>query len=117
MGLPATEWLPTAGRHQEGDLISNNGDVLTKAAIQGAGIAIQPTFISGEAIAKGSLKVILPECEPAPLGLYAVYAHRKLLASKVRCFIDFLDGYFGDPPYWDNSNLANSACLAVVTFT
>jgi DNA-binding transcriptional LysR family regulator len=102
MGLPATEWLPTAGRHQEGDLISNNGDVLTKAAIQGAGIAIQPTFISGAAIAKGSLKVILPECEPAPLGLYAVYAHRKLLASKVRCFIDFLDGYFGDPPYWDD---------------
>lgn len=102
MGLPATEWLPTAGRHPEGDLISNNGDVLIKAAIQGAGIAIQPTFISGEAIAKGSLKVILPECEPAPLGLYAVYAHRKLLASKVRCFIDFLDGYFGDPPYWDD---------------
>jgi hypothetical protein len=28
-------------------------------------------------------------------------AHRQLLASKVRSFIDFIDGYFGDPPYWD----------------
>lgn len=23
------------------------------------------------------------------------------LASKVRHFVDFLEGYFGDPPYWD----------------
>jgi len=30
-----------------------------------------------------------------------VYAHRQLLASKVRSFVDFIDGYFGDPPYWD----------------
>lgn len=83
------------------DLISNNGDVLVAAAIAGAGIALQPTFISGAAIRNGQLQVILPEYEPEPMSLYAVYAHRQLLASKVRCFLDFIDGYFGDPPYWD----------------
>lgn len=100
-GLSLVEGLRSEGRERHGDLVSNNGDVLLKAAVAGAGIAIQPTFISGEALAEGSLQVILSEYEPEPMGLYAVYAHRKLLASKVRCFIDFMEGYFGDPPYWD----------------
>lgn len=77
------------------------GDVLVEAAIAGAGVTLQPSFISGSAIRNGQLHVILPDHEPDPMGLYAVYAHRQLLASKVRCFVDFMDGYFGDPPYWD----------------
>ena len=89
------------GGRQAGDMISNNGDVLTEAAIQGAGIAIQPTFIAGPALADGRLQMILPEHEPTPMALYAVYAHRQLLASKVRTFIDFMDGYYGDVPWWD----------------
>jgi DNA-binding transcriptional LysR family regulator len=95
------KWLPGRGQPLSGDLVSNNGDVLVEAAIAGAGIALQPTFISGAAIKAGKLRVILPEHEPEPMSLYAVYAHRQLLASKVRCFVDFLEGYFGDPPYWD----------------
>ncbi len=82
-------------------MISNNGDVLVQSAIEGAGITLQPTFICAEAIKSGKLTMILSEFTPEPLGLYAVYPHRKLLASKVRTFIDFLDGYFGTPPYWD----------------
>lgn len=93
-------WLKTNPR-QPGSLICNNGDVLMAAALQGAGIMLQPTFIIGEAIKAGQLQVILQDHEPEPLGLYAVYAHRQLLASKVRSFIDFADGYFGNPPYWD----------------
>lgn len=80
---------------------SNNGDLLVRCAIEGRGIAVQPTFIAGEAISQGKLEVILTEFEPAPLGLYAIYAHRTLLANKVRCFIEFMASYFGDPPYWD----------------
>ncbi|MFP2769138.1 LysR family transcriptional regulator [Oceanisphaera sp. KMM 10153] len=88
-------------RERHGDIVCNNGEVLAQAAIAGAGIVLQPTFIVGEAIAAGKLAVIMPEHEPAPMGLYAVYAHRKLLPSKVRCFIDFIGGYFGESPYWD----------------
>lgn len=87
---------------QTSHLTSNNGQLLAQYAIDGLGMMLQPTFIAGEAIAKGKLKVVLPEHEPAPLGLFAVYGHRKFLPSKIRCFIDFLDGYFGDTPYWDN---------------
>jgi len=90
-----------SARDSSRDMISNNGDVLVAAAIAGAGIALQPTFISGAAIKEGALQIILPDYEPEPMSLYAVYAHRQLLASKVRSFIDFIDGYFGEPTYWD----------------
>lgn len=82
-------------------IIANNGEVLAKAAIAGAGIVVQPTFIVGPAIAQEKLSIILSDYEPEPLGLYALYAHRRYLSSKVRSFIDFLSSYFGTPPYWD----------------
>ena len=81
---------------------SNNGDVLVAAACEGAGIALQPTFIACEAIRSGDLQTLLTAYEPEPIALYAMFAHRQLLASKVRAFLDFIDGYFGDPPYWDD---------------
>ncbi|WP_417564997.1 LysR family transcriptional regulator [Marinobacter sp.] len=100
-GHSLQKWLQVNSRESTRGMISNNGDVLVEAAVAGIGIALQPTFIAGAAIREGKLKVVLPEHEPEPMGLYAVYAHRQLLASKVRSFIDFIDGYFGDPPYWD----------------
>ncbi|MFV8782001.1 LysR family transcriptional regulator [Microbulbifer sp. SA54] len=80
---------------------SNNGEILMQAAIAGEGYVLQPTFIVGDAIKSGRLQVILPEFAPEPLALYAVYPHRKLLATKLRVFIDFISTCFGDPPYWD----------------
>ncbi|TNC79358.1 MAG: LysR family transcriptional regulator [Oleiphilus sp.] len=79
----------------------NNGDILVEAAIAGEGYALQPTFLVGEAIKEGRLNVILPEFEPEPMGLYAIYPHRNLIATKLRSFIDFISGYYGDTPDWD----------------
>lgn len=78
-----------------------NGDLLVNAAIAGAGLALQPTFIASEAIRKGELVMVLPDDEAKTLGLYALYVHRKLLPHKIRCFIDFIDWYYGSPPCWD----------------
>lgn len=100
-GHSLQKWLQDNSRESTRGMVSNNGDVLVEAAIEGTGIALQPTFIAGASIREGKLKVVLPEHEPEPMALYAVYAHRQLLASKVRSFIDFIDGFFGDPPYWD----------------
>ncbi|MGP5211660.1 LysR family transcriptional regulator [Psychrobacter alimentarius] len=93
--------LSIESSQRDGGLSSNNGDLLVNAAIAGAGLALQPTFIASEAIVDGKLVIVLPEYEPETLGLYAVYAHRKLLPHKIRCFIDFIEGYYGSPPYWD----------------
>lgn len=101
------QWLNTKNSERGVEFHSNNGDVLVDAAIAGAGLALQPTFIASEAISSGKLIMVLPEFEPDPLGLYAVYAHRKLLPNKVRCFIDFIEGYYGTPPYWDEQIINN----------
>lgn len=101
------QWLRAKNTERGSELHCNNGDVLVDAAIAGAGLALQPTFIASEAISTGKLIKVLPEFEPDPLNLYVVYAHRKLLANKVRCFIDFIEGYYGVPPYWDKSMINN----------
>ena len=93
-------WLRT--QNTSSALRSNNGDVLVEAAIAGAGIVLQPTFIASKALQSGALVQVLPDFELDPIGLYAMYANRKLLPNKVRCFIDFMEGYYGSPPYWDN---------------
>ena len=90
-------------RHQDkaSQLSANNGEVLVEAAVAGEGYALQPTFIAGAALKRGQLKTFLQDYEIEPLALYAVYPHRKLIATKLRAFIDFSGNYFGDPPYWD----------------
>ena len=87
---------------ESGSIFSANiGDVLVDAAIAGDGYALQPTFMVADAIKNGKLKVFLKDYQPQPLGLYVVYPHRKLLASKLRKFIDFINNYYGAPPIWD----------------
>ena len=81
---------------------SNNGDALRDAAVKGIGIASLPTFIVGEDISAGRLKVILPDNRPADLTIHALYAPNRYLAAKTRVFIDFLVERFGKNPSWDN---------------
>ncbi|MDJ0708996.1 MAG: LysR family transcriptional regulator [Woeseiaceae bacterium] len=84
-----------------GKFVANNGDAIRLAALAGRGLALQPTFIVGDDIREGRLQLVLEEFEVEPMGLYAIYAHRKYLSGKVRTFVDFLSDYFGSPPYWE----------------
>ncbi|WP_430462632.1 LysR family transcriptional regulator [Thalassolituus sp. LLYu03] len=81
---------------------ANNGNILTQVAIEGGGIVMQPSFIAGPALRDGRLRAILQHEAPPPIALYAVYAHRQLLSGKVRSFLDFMAGYYGETPYWDD---------------
>lgn len=83
-------------------LSSNNGDVLRDAAVQGIGIANLPTFIVGQDIAAGRLKLVLPDNRPSDLTIHALYAPNRYLAAKTRVFIDFLVDRFGKSPSWDD---------------
>jgi DNA-binding transcriptional LysR family regulator len=82
-------------------LSCNNGDVLRDAAVQGIGIANLPTFIVGDDIAAGRLKMVLPDNRPVDLTIHALYAPNRYLAAKTRVFIDFLVDRFGKAPPWD----------------
>jgi DNA-binding transcriptional LysR family regulator len=81
---------------------TNNGDTCRLAALAHQGIILQPTFIIGEDLERGSLVELMPQYRSIELGIHAVYPTRKFLPLKVRRLIDFLAAAFRDPP-WSNA--------------
>ncbi|MEY4762992.1 MAG: hypothetical protein RLZZ200_2848 [Pseudomonadota bacterium] len=69
---------------------SNNGDTCNAAALQGAGIQLQPTFLVEQQLARGQLVEILPLYRSIELGIYAVYPSRKFVLPKVRALVEHL---------------------------
>jgi DNA-binding transcriptional LysR family regulator len=84
-----------------GPMRSNNGEALTRAAVQGMGVVLQPTFILAPALARGELDLLLANWTISPLGIYAVWPQGRHLSAKVRTFVDFLVERFRDTPCWD----------------
>ena len=73
-----------------GNLISNSGDTLRAAGLQGVGIFLAPGFLVADDLESGRLVRLLPEYRPVELAMNAVYPHRHHLSAKVRSFIDLL---------------------------
>lgn len=67
----------------------NSPQAVREIAMAGAGVAMTPDFIVENSIKAGELVPILAEYTTLEFGLYAIYPHRKYVAKKVRCFIDF----------------------------
>ncbi|MGI4953979.1 MAG: LysR family transcriptional regulator [Janthinobacterium lividum] len=86
-----------------GNLVANNGDALLEAAIAGAGIVLQPTFIAAPALRNGSLVPVLPGWHLPPLAIHAIYPSSRHLAPKVRRLVDDLATRFGGTPPWDQN--------------
>jgi DNA-binding transcriptional LysR family regulator len=73
-----------------GNLITNSGETLRLAALQGIGISLTAGFLIGDDLETGRLIRLLPEYRPVEMSLNAVYPHRHHLSAKVRSFIDLL---------------------------
>lgn len=84
-----------------GPLRFSSGEVCLAAAEAGLGIANTPSFIAGPRIRAGHVRVILPESEDEPHGLYALYPPGRHLALKVRVLVDFLANCYRGEPVWD----------------
>lgn len=84
-----------------GNLRSDVGDALRLAALAGLGLVLQPSYMLGKEIKAGRLRVVLPDFEPTPASIYAVYLHRRHLSAKVRTFVEFLQQRFQPRPYWE----------------
>ena len=80
---------------------ASNGDFLARMALEGQGIAMQPSFIVGDAIAEGRLVSLLDRYAWPVTPAYAVYPPTRHLSFRVRAFIDFLADYFSGTPTWD----------------
>jgi DNA-binding transcriptional LysR family regulator len=73
-----------------GNLISNSGETLRIATLQGVGILLAPGFLIADDLESGRLVRLLPDYRPVELAMNAVYPHRHHLSAKVRSFIDLL---------------------------
>jgi DNA-binding transcriptional LysR family regulator len=73
-----------------GNLISNSGDTLRMAALQGVGVCLAPGFLIHADLEDGRLVRLLPEYRTVEFAMNAVYPHRHHLSAKVRTFIDML---------------------------
>jgi DNA-binding transcriptional LysR family regulator len=86
----------------KGPLSSNETFVLRQAALEGAGIAMLPTYFVGDDLARGTLVPVLPDHEPEPLGIHAVFLSRQYQPRPLQLMIDFLAERFGgDVAPWD----------------
>ena len=78
---------------------ANNGDTCRAAALDGQGIILQPDFLVGEDLRRGTLVELLPDYAALTVGIQAVYPSRKFLPIKTRRMVDFLVDAFATPPW------------------
>ena len=76
---------------------TNSGDTCRTVALQDQGIVLQPDFIVGADLARGTLVELMPAYRSNELGVHVVYATRKHLPMKTRRLIDHLVEAFATP--------------------
>lgn len=85
-----------------GRLNTNSSEVVREAVLAGMGIALRSTWDVGPELKNGSLAIVLPQYRvETRVGIYAIFPSRQFLPVKVRLFIDYLAGIYGQKPYWD----------------
>ena len=86
----------------KGRLRTDNGEAVRDACINGLGITINSKWSAYQQIKSGELVQILKDFPlTSNTAIWAVYPTSRLLAPKVRAFIDYFSEYFGDTPYWE----------------
>ncbi|WP_460805007.1 LysR family transcriptional regulator [Microbulbifer agarilyticus] len=104
-GLDTWEFADGAGSVRiktSGALRADNGEVVRDACVAGLGIAQSSVWCVYEQLAAGELVELLNDYPSlSDTSIWAVYPSSRLLALKVKAFVDFLAGFYGEPPYWE----------------
>lgn len=86
----------------KGRFRTNNGDAVRSACVDGFGLAMNATWSVYQHLQREELVHILQDFPlVSDAAIWAVYPTSRLLAPKVRAFIDYFTDYYGNPPYWD----------------
>ncbi len=80
---------------------TNNGDTCRAAALDHQGIILQPDFLVGDDLRRGTLVELLPSFAAPTIGIHAVYPSRKFLPIRTRRMVDFLVEAFATPSWRD----------------
>lgn len=73
-------------------MVCNNGLTLVEMTKSGLGIINTPRFFIEEELQSGELVELFPDYQQQDMNLYLVYPHRRHLTSKVKAFIEFIQG-------------------------
>lgn len=105
MGLDQWTFATSEGERTvkaKGSLRTDNGEAMRDASVAGLGISIGSKWSVYQHLHRGELVQVL---EDYPLvsdtAIWAVYPSSRLLAPKVRVFIDYFAECFREPLYWD----------------
>jgi DNA-binding transcriptional LysR family regulator len=79
-----------------GNLVTNSGETLRRAALQDVGISLAAGFLVHDDLEAGRLVRLLPEYRPLEFAVNAIYPHRHHVSAKVRIFIDLLARHSAD---------------------
>ena len=83
----------------------DNGEAIRDLCVAGAGITICSTWCAYQELQEGKLVQILKDYPlVSNTAIWVVYPSSRLLAPKVRSFIDYFTGYFGASPYWETNS-------------
>ncbi|WP_200916786.1 LysR family transcriptional regulator [Jeongeupia sp. HS-3] len=86
------------------NLSANESNVLLSAAIEGAGITMQPAYAVAPMLASGQLLPVLPDYRPQDLGIYGVFTSRRQMPPALRTLLDFLVEWFAADPQWQEGS-------------
>jgi DNA-binding transcriptional LysR family regulator len=85
-----------------GKIKTDNGDAVRELCVMGHGISVNSTWSVYKQIESGELVEILKDSPYiSDTAIWVLYPSSRLVAPKVRAFIDYFSDYFGHPPYWD----------------
>ena len=78
-----------------GALTTNDGEIAVRWALDGHGIVMRAEWDIERYLASGRLVKVLPQYRTPSADIYAVYAQRHQLSSRIRVFVDCLSEAFG----------------------
>ncbi|MES2149086.1 MAG: LysR family transcriptional regulator [Pseudomonadota bacterium] len=78
-------------------MISNSGAVLRQAALAGLGIMIRSSFTLEDDLSSGRLVQLLQGHHLGQMSVNMVYPSRRLMAAKLRSFVEFMSLQFPQP--------------------
>jgi DNA-binding transcriptional LysR family regulator len=92
-------WRFTRGRKAhsvkvQGNLSSNDGEVVLKWALDGHGVLMRAEWDIAKYVRSGRLRLLLQDYALPPADIFAIYPERHHMSAKVSAFIDFLTARF-----------------------
>ena len=85
-----------------GALRVDNGESMRDASLDGLGLCICSVWCAYKELQSGQLIQVLEDYPLADeAAIWAVYPSSRLLAPKVRAFIDYFKNYYGETAYWE----------------